>query len=447
MPVDGHTRTIIVEAADGRVAGAFLENGFLDYCAETNLDVHLLTPGARYEPFVARYGRDGVRFTYLSAEAGMSMSRLAARELWAGQQLLRLGLPRARRVLWRLLGQRLTASRAGEHGRLIEVERPVAVVTLNASIGFDLGITAVARRMGIPTLGNVFSWDHPFRVQRSRADRVTCWSDQVKTWLVDFGGYFEHEIDVIGAPAMDSYFAHGAEWGRETLCAALGLDPARPIIVFATLGQIRQMIDETDPFRELMLAVDAGTIPGRPQVVLRLHPLSIDYYFEDYRSHPDVVFSRYLRTCPGMRWWPSRDETILAGNLLRHADVCMSPGSTMVVEPAIFDTPTIVPVFNKFTTEESRAFFESNWMDKHFRFLKNEGLVPFAFSPDEMVAAVNRSLSDRSWMSDGRRIIRERLLGPLDGHATQRCVEVIQRTIGPPANGPTGRSPISGLAS
>jgi hypothetical protein len=110
----------------------------------------------------------------------------------------------------------------------------------------------------------------------------------------------------------------------------------------------------------------------------------------------------------------------LAGNLLRHADVCISPGSTMSIETAIFDTPTIVPTFNPLVPEEYDRFFQQNWLNKHFRFLVEETTVALASSPDELIAAVRRALADRTWLAEGRRKIRDHLLGPLDGRATER---------------------------
>jgi len=420
-------RKVFLEVSDGREAGAFLENGLLDRCGELGVETHVLSPGARFPAFVQSYEQKGVTFSYLSAEQALQRSRLEGREARIGQWLLRRGFPKTRRWLWRTVGERVSARRAGSLRDMIQAERPDAVVALNATVGFDLGAVAAARRLGIPTLANVFSWDHPFRPQRCRGDHTTCWSDQIKDWLVQYRAFNPEEIEVIGAAAFDAYLAPEGVWSRQELCQKLGLDPARPLIVFATLGQMRQMIDETDPFREMMAAIDDGRIPGRPQVVLRLHPLSVDYYFEEYRSRSDVVFSRFTRYCPGMRWWPAQEEVTLAGNLLRHAGVCLSPGSTMAIEPSIFDTPTIVPVFNKFTIEEHQQFFDSHWMNKHFRFLKDEQLLPFASTPDELIDTVNRALNDPSWMAEGRRVIRERLLGPLDGKATQRMAEAIAR--------------------
>jgi len=420
---------IIATVKTGRVAGSIMENGFLKMCTDRGIGVHLLASGARFEPFVERYQCEGVRFSYLPSHRQSADDRLLARLNLLAGRLEKWGVRRASTSIWKVFGERVAAKSAGDLGDLVEKERPDGVVSFNISAGVDLGTIARARRLGIPTLGNVFSWDHPFRVQQTRAEKVTCWSKQIKRWLVEFSGYSEKQIEIVGAPAFDSYFGRRREWSREELACRLELDPSRPILVFATLGQFRQMIDETGPFRELMTALDAGRIEGRPQVILRFHPMSRSYFFEEYRDHPDVVFSRFTRYCPGMSWWPSSEEVELAGNILRHADVCLSPGSTMAIEPSIFDTPTIVPAFNPFTTEEFENFFRTHWLNKHFRFLKERKLLPFVFSREEMVDSVNRAMKDTSWMAEGRDAIRRELLGPLDGRSTERLVDVVGRLV------------------
>lgn len=418
---------LLVEVGDGRAAGAILENGFLQYCVDAGAEVHVLSPGAKFEPFVERYRLPNVRFSYISTDTTdrFRHGHSFLYEVRLGEWLCRRHLYRSRRALWQLVGERVAAADAGDLCRVIEDDLPDCFTSLNMTLGFGRGLTAVCRRRGIPTLGNVFSWDHPFYHQRTRPERLTCWSPMMKENLVRNGGFRAEQIEVIGAPAFDAYFDPAGISTRKELCDRLGLDPARPILLFATLGQIRQHWDETGTFRAFMAALDKASLPGPPQVVLRLHPLSVDYYFEEFRSRPDVVFSRYIRSCPGMRWWPSRDETLLAGNLLRHADVCISPGSTMTVEAAIFDTPTIVPAFNPAIPEEYERFFHSNWLNQHLRFLVEEGQVPIPKTPDELIAAVRHALADRSWLAQGSKAIREHVLGPLDGHATERLARTI----------------------
>jgi hypothetical protein len=388
--------------------------------------VHVVSPGACFEPFVERYRLPGTRFSYVSVDRVLTtvrFPRLIAYEARLGTWLCRRGLGRFRRALWGLVGERLTALDGAFLKSIVEEEQPDCFVATDLNGALGGGLPAMCRRRGITTLGNVFSWDHPYYQQRSRPDRLTCWSPMMKAGLVEMGGFRPEQIDVIGAPVFDPYFDPEGAWTREELCARVGLDPARPILLYATLGQVRMFWDETGTFRAFMAALDREGLPGPPQVVLRLHPRSTDHYFEEFRSRADIVFSRYTGYCPGMRWWPSRDETILAGNLLRHADVCISPGSTMTVEAAIFETPTVVPTFNPLIPEEYDRLFREDWLRKHFRFLVEEDTVAVVRSPDELMAAVRRGLGDRSWLAQGRRKIRETVLGPLDGRATERLAQ------------------------
>ena len=418
---------LLVEVGDGRVAGGILENGFLGHCLELGADVHVVSPGACFEPFVERYRLPGTQLSYISADWSFRARypRLISYEERLGRWLCKHGLGRGRRALWRLLGERVTAADGAFLSHLVEVEQPDCFVSTDLNGPFGGGLLAMCRRKGIATVGNVFSWDHPYYHQRSRPDNVTCWSPAMRSALIEMGGFLPQQVEAIGAPVFDPYFDPSGFWTREDLCGRLGLDPSRPILLFATLGQIRMFWDETGTFRAFMAALDREALPGPPQVVLRLHPRSIDHYFDEFRSRNDVVFSRYARYCPCMRWWPSRDEVTLAGNLLRHADVCISPGSTMTVEAAIFDTPSVVPVFNPLIPEEYDRFFRENWLQKHFRFLVDEDAVSLARAPDELIDAVRRALGDRLWLSEGRRKVRENILGPLDGRATERLASAV----------------------
>lgn len=421
------TRRIMLEVAEGRGAGALLENGFLDMCREAGLEAHVLTPGARFSPFVERYGRDGVRFSYLPVDRYGVKGRWPGYECRLGDWLVRSGRVKTRRLLWSLIGERIAAGRAGQFGELVRREKPDAFISTNITVGFDLGMVAVARRLGIPTLGNVFSWDHPYRRQAARPDLLTCWSEWVKDGLVERQGYDSEQIEVVGAPAFDPYFREDCIWSRERLCQELSLDLSRPLVLFASLGQMMPFLDETGTFRAMMAAIDDGRIAGKPQIILRLHPLSMEYYFEDYLHRPDVALSRFVGYCPGMRWWPRFNEVVLAANILRHADVCVSPGSTITIETAMFDLPTIIPVFNPYTTAEHESYFRNHWLDRHFKFIVDDGLLPVVRSADELADAVNRVLRDRVWDASGQQRIRERVLGPLDGNSTQRLADAAIR--------------------
>jgi len=417
---------ILVEAGDGRTNSAIFENNFLSHCLSFGAEVHVLSPGACFDPFVERYRLPGTSFYYLSFQKSLKKKYryLIRIEESIRRVLSGFGLRRAHHWLWKIFGARANAADAAFLNDLLDEIQPHCFISADINLETSRGLIGLCQLKGIPTIGNVFSWDHPFRPHRSRPDQLTCWSEFMRDNLVSIGGFLPEQIEIIGAPAFDPYVDPDGIWTREEFCEKISLDPTRPILLFATMGQMMPLWDETGTFRAFLKALDRAALPGQPQVVLRLHPVSVDHYFDEFRGRKDVVFSRYSRYCPGMRWWPSRDEIILAGNLLRHADVCVSPGSTMTVEAAIFDTPTIVPTFNPIMSEEYDQYFKLICLTRHFRFLLEENTLCLADTPDELIKAIRRALADHTWFAEGRKKIRDYVIGPLDGRATERLASV-----------------------
>lgn len=164
----GSTRKrILLEVAEGRGAGAILEGGFLERCVESGVDVHVLTPGARFAPFVKRYERTGVRFSYLpvdkftkygfqlppgvdgwlpAASSLASATELAL--LAAGAAAVAALLARELRpspVGWLLLGLAVTGCWAPlEAASVAEVVAPIVVGALPAA-AFALGIALLLK--------------------------------------------------------------------------------------------------------------------------------------------------------------------------------------------------------------------------------------------------------------------------------------------------------------
>ena len=419
---------ILIEIHEGQVVRNLLENDLLRLLTDAGHQVYLLTPGARYPAFVERYTQPGVEFGDLNLIFRARLSRFENYEAALGKWLNRRSYHRARRWLWQTVGELLARQGSTAEAELVAMWKPDVIVSTHLSQIYGRRLVAVGRQRGIPTVGNLNSWDNAWKGLRIFPDVVTCWSDNNKNELIRLNGLQPDQVKVIGAPAFDAYLAADAQWSRADLCERMGLDADRPILLFATLGQFSQQIDETNPLEVLLRAVDSGAIPGRPQLVLRMHPWSRDSYFLPYMRRADVTVSRYENYVPGLGWSPTRDEAILAGNLLKHADVVISPGSTMSIEPALFDTPTVVPVFNDYMPEVFADYFEQTWIKQHFSRLYQNDWVPIVRSGEAMVEAVNRALTDETWYAEGRRAIRETFLGPLDGQATQRFAELITTT-------------------
>jgi len=414
---------VLVEVQEGRMAVPLLDNGLARFLVDGGAEVLVVTPAAMVPLCVERWGGKGIELRHVPLR--FDLGRVEAYERLIGRWLSEHGFRRIRRALWRAVAEPLADRHGHAEAELLNQWRPDVVVATHLSHGYGRSLVAAARRRHIPTVGNLVSWDNAYRPLKVRPDRITCWSERNRAELVSMCAYESDQIDVIGAPAFDAYFGQDSVWSREELCGRLGLNPKRPILLFATLGQMNLFMDETSTFETTMKAVRDGRIAGSPQVVLRLHPTSRHAFFARFLDRGDVVVSRYEGYIPWMAWAPYREEIVLAGNLLRHADVCISPGSTMTIEASIFDTPTVMPVMNRYQPEAYTRMIDRNWLQAHFKPILDQGLLHIARTEEELVSLVNRALADRSAFADESRGIRETLLGPLDGKATRRLADVI----------------------
>ncbi len=415
---------IWLEIHEGQVTRNLLENNLLNLLTDHGATVTLITSGARVPAYAERYTSEHVELRDLLL-LRESIGRYANYEYALGRWLNKRGAGALRRTLWDQWGEKI-AARTNDRIEALFTERPPdVVVSSHISQIYGRRLVAAARQRGISTVGNLNSWDNVWKGLRTRPQTVTCWSENNKSEIVRLEGYRPDDVIVVGAPAFDPYFAPDAQWTHEQTCTTLGIVPARPYLVFATLGQFSQQIDETYPFEALLALWDAGAIPDNPLIMLRLHPWTREAYFSRFLNHPAVIVSRYHGYTPGIGWSPSRDEAILAGNLMRHAAVLVSPGSTMCIESAIFETPTVVPAFNIYMPEIFEAYFQSTWLEQHFARLYNNDWVPVVKTIDDLRVAITRAMADRSWYAAGRAAIRDEFLGPLDGKATARFAQVI----------------------
>ncbi len=181
---------------------------------------------------------------------------------------------------------------------------------------------------------------------------------------------------------------------------------------------------------ELVRLLDSGQLPGRPQVICRLHPWSRLEHFRKYEAHPDVRLSSVERYLPALTWYMTREDVIEVGNMLAHADVVVTPGSTMTLEAAIFDRPTVVPIFHTYQPDRARNYFSTWALGKHFGRIADLDLVPIVRDAAGFGPAIARALEDPGWYREGReRLVRDYVLFT-DGRSTERFVQAILRRAG-----------------
>jgi hypothetical protein len=352
-------------------------------------------------------------------------------------------------TVWRLMNRRWRHARSAWQADLVHrleerlipaayvdvfrMYRPSLVVSGDPLRPGDANLIAAARREGVPSLGSVRSWDNILKHLRTRPDMLTVWNATNAREAVEVDCFRPEQVREVGAPQLDVYF-RGPSPERDELCAQMGLDPRKRILVLAT-SSFTYDSDQTYLVDLVLEAIRSGEISEPVQVVLRLHPDDRVGRYLKYRHAPEVVLDipeRYLAT---LGWTMIEPDLVRMAALLRHADVMVNFATTVTLECAIVDTPTLLVAFSPIDPDEMQRYVVGLHFKMHYQALVERNLVPVAWDRAALVAWINRYLEDPSlYRAQRAQIVRE-WVQFTDGRSGERLGDAILSAAGlaPPA--------------
>jgi hypothetical protein len=124
------------------------------------------------------------------------------------------------------------------------------------------------------------------------------------------------------------------------------------------------------------------------------------------------------------RWDMKLANTAHLVNSIRHASVLVTAGSTMMIESALLDRPTISVAFDGNTKERywfSIARF--HYQAAHIVNLLKTGGVKVSNTKEELTDMVNDYLLHPEHERAERKALAERFVGPFRGHAAKHLGE------------------------
>lgn len=190
---------------------------------------------------VIRLGLDYLRF--LEPEYADARMLAARARIRTPEAIVAL----ADRPFWRTrTGRRLMAFalRTSERAMPIDAEVAACVKAQHADVVLvtpllilgseQIDVLRSARRLGIPTALCVGSWDHlsSKALIRERPHRVFVWNETQKREAIELHGVPASDVAVTGAQCFDEWFDRPTTLGHDEFCSKVGLDPARPYILY-----------------------------------------------------------------------------------------------------------------------------------------------------------------------------------------------------------------------
>ena len=308
---------------------------------------------------------------------------------------------------------------------------PSALISTHPMTAHDYHVFLTARKYGCPVLGIVKSWDNLLKGLSVHADKLSVWSERNKREAVEFNGYAASNVKVNGAISFDPYFQK--EWlqSKEQFANSMHLDPSRKIVTVATAGTYGHGyygMDETHHTHDVIKILSNSEKFKDAQIIVRLHPVSkIENFLHFKDIYPNIVFSHgsYM---PTLGWYIDKTGMIEQVNILAHSDAIVTPGSSWMIEAAIFDTPAIIVFYSSLQPEHARLMYSSS-MSKHFAPIARNRWAPICYSFEETKMELLKSLSDKNYFASERNLLVKNYVEFIDGTSSSRIADWVQNTL------------------
>jgi hypothetical protein len=297
-----------------------------------------------------------------------------------------------------------------------------ALVVANVQSHRAVAFLNAARRLDLPTVGYVASWDHTVG-KGIVSPHVTTYVVQnpvMRDDLVRYHRIPEERIVVTGWPQSDVFHRHRPRGDYEAIVRGLGLEPSRPVVLVA--GNTPTNAPYEGRFVERLVDWSQSLEPSeRPQLLFRPHPRDAEW-----RER----FSLALDAADAAVQEPSYTDLEVLAALLQHADCVVCNAGTILLDAIVNDRPAVCVLYDEGAPEGERHA-ELNVTGRHYEELVRSGAFLRASDFGEVTAGIRRSLDRPGELAGDRDRIGREVVGEIDGHAADRVVDAIVRTVAP----------------
>jgi FkbM family methyltransferase len=260
-------------------------------------------------------------------------------------------------------------------------------------------LVASAGRMRIPVWMLLYSWDNLSTkgTLHRWPDRMFVWNEQQRQEAEALHGFPRERVIVIGAPRFDTFFSLGAAMSREQFHEPLGLDPARPTLLYVCssrfvsegelafirrwLGQVRGSASET---------LRTCNVVVRPHPDIPLLPADFRMPRHRWLAAPDLI-ARTARPFDDERAVVLQTDLTTAQGLYEsivHSNAVVGLNTTAELEAGIVGRPVFTIVADDQSVDGQSSTI-------HFHYLTKEqgGFVSSARSFADHLTQLETALS------------------------------------------------------
>jgi UDP-N-acetylglucosamine:LPS N-acetylglucosamine transferase len=306
--------------------------------------------------------------------------------------------------------------------RLLEaMEREcAALVVSNVQPQSVVPYLAAARRLRIPVVAHVASWDHTVGkgVISPHCDRYVVQNEVMREDLRRYHDIDPGRVTVTGWPQTDVFHRRRPRDEYDTLLRSYGLDPGRPLVLVT--GNTPTNAPYEGRFVERLMTWWEESARDRFQLLFRPHPRDRDWLerFGRVRGRTGA----YLQE-------PSFTDLDDLAALLQHADAVVANAGTILLDALVNDRPAVCVLYDE-GAPAGESWAAKNVVGKHYEELAASGAFYRAESFDEVMQGLDRALAEPGELADARRRVVHEVVGEVDGRAAERVADAIAEAVG-----------------
>lgn len=283
-----------------------------------------------------------------------------------------------------------------------------------------------ARRRGVKAVSMTKSWDNATKMYfRFVPDHFLVQNDTIRTELARLQDFPIEEITVVGFPQFDWYRRDGVIKTREEHLRSKGLDPNLPTIFFGSQGIWYKNDFEVAEHIQKWIANDE--LAKKCQLIVRPHFTNVkDTKLKALKGLPGVAYddSYDISNLFSDNWDPKVPEIVDFANTMKHSDVIVNMLSTISLDAACFDRPTINVLFGG-TFQRGRDVTAKIAKVVHYQWVFDTGATISTHSYDELKKAINKCLLDPKYKSKEREDLIDQMCYKVDGKSSLRVADCI----------------------
>ena len=274
---------------------------------------------------------------------------------------------------------------------------------------------AAARRLRLPVVAHVASWDHTLGkgVISPHCDLYLVQNRLMEDDLRRYHGIGPERVRVTGWPQTDLLHRRRPRDEYDGLLRGFGLDPALPVVLVA--GNTPSNAPYEGLFVERLVGWWRNRGGAPFQLLFRPHPRDRQWRerFAAAAGHEGVVVQEASYT----------DLQDLA-TLLQHVDVVVCNAGTILLDALVGDRPAVCVLYDE-GAPPGESWAAKNVVGKHYEELAASGAFYRAERFEEVVDGIERALARPDELAPERRRAVEQVVGTVDGFAADRVVDAV----------------------